>query len=750
MKNKPLLLKILAVCLLITLALTCVVGCKDKESYQVEIDKTQITLSAGTFVQLTATANKEGAVIEWASSDENVATVTSDGKVYGVNEGSADITAKYSTASATCKVVVEPSEIPVFISAKINGIIDTEYDLFSGDVATLELKLFDGANEIVSTFSVESSNTNVVDYEDGAIVAKGVGNAIVTFATTYKGETYQSSITVNVSKTLYIAMNKNEVDLSAATEGGDYPNVYDLAPSVYANSNELITDAEITYSVDTPDIVSVEDGVITALKKGKTKITLTYNYGEGNSASTFVEITVHLTEKTFKETILLSKFDFTESYKIGAEYVEGEVVYCQTTYSDGSVKSLDKAEFPLDEYKTGKYKVIVETTTANYTGEMILADMVINSKEELKNWPYYIRPSNWANNVALEYDGYVVLGKDIDYGGDAYYNELTSALVTNVTEGFVEISKTSNSVTYYSSGYTPSGELQTTSGYKPKFVGTFDGLGHCISNIKFAKSGVGLMGTYCSGTVKNLAMSSVTLAYYRTGAICFDFTGVAENLFLEGVISHGAAGSGLLATQCSSAPALLNISAVVSEGNQLSSSAILIGAVKAFDTASTKVCNLFGIGNLKMLASGGSELSNSVYNSISCETLQAFKTANKKVDAFAKNEYWDVTVSGFPIMKSAIGKLSKINLQATDGEGSVVTQVAKGGSVNIDIANYKTGAYVNNQAGFSTVTVSDINGVTYENGVLTVASNVSVGTQITLTVLNKLDGSVNTLNLTVK
>ena len=101
-------------------------------------------------------------------------------------------------------------------------------------------------------------------------------------------------------------------------------------------------------------------------------------------------------------------------------------------------------------------------------------------------------------------------------------------------------------------------------------------------------------------------------------------------------------------------------------------------------------------------------------------------------------------------MKSAIGKLTKINLQATDNEGTEVSKISAGSSVNIGIKNYKDGAYTNNQAGFSNITIDKVDGVSYSNGVLTVANTVAVNMQITLRVTNKLDGSVNILKLTVK
>ena len=99
MKNKK-LIKIFVLSLMSLLAFSCAFGCKAKKSYEVSLDKTQITLSAGTFVQLTATTNNLDSIVEWSSSLESVATVTSDGKVYGVNVGSATITAKYEKAKA--------------------------------------------------------------------------------------------------------------------------------------------------------------------------------------------------------------------------------------------------------------------------------------------------------------------------------------------------------------------------------------------------------------------------------------------------------------------------------------------------------------------------------------------------------------------------------------------------------------------------------------------------------------------------
>ena len=290
--------------------------------------------------------------------------------------------------------------------------------------------------------------------------------------------------------------------------------------------------------------------------------------------------------------------------------------------------------------------------------------------------------------------------------------------------------------------------MKIDTGYRPDFVGTFDGVGHCISNLYFTHNGLGMFGTYCSGTVKNLALTGLNITGYRKGAICFDFTGTAEDLFLEGVINASNLNTGLLSGSCSSTPNLRRVSAILSESTNRTDCGILIGSSLITDSSSIKLNNMYAIGGVGLLMSAANDIGVGLFNTFSCATLQTFIDAEKNINAFTST-LWDTT-SGFPIMRSAIGKLTKINLQATNDAGTVVTEVAAGSSVNIGIKKYGTkDTHINGQAGFSTITVAEIDGVTFENGVLSVASTVESGTQITLTVTNNLDGSTNTLKLTV-
>ena len=79
----------------------------------VTLNKTSLILEPGQEEQLTASVNPTNTTnktITWSSSNSSVAKVSSSGKVTGVQAGSAIITAKCGTVSASCEVTVFNSE----------------------------------------------------------------------------------------------------------------------------------------------------------------------------------------------------------------------------------------------------------------------------------------------------------------------------------------------------------------------------------------------------------------------------------------------------------------------------------------------------------------------------------------------------------------------------------------------------------------------------------------------------------------
>ncbi|MBO7604515.1 MAG: Ig domain-containing protein [Bacteroidales bacterium] len=82
----------------------------------VTLNKAEITLVEGEEETLAATVkpdNSKDKSVVWESSDEKVASVSNEGKVTAILEGSATITANSGTVSATCQVKVNAKQLEI-------------------------------------------------------------------------------------------------------------------------------------------------------------------------------------------------------------------------------------------------------------------------------------------------------------------------------------------------------------------------------------------------------------------------------------------------------------------------------------------------------------------------------------------------------------------------------------------------------------------------------------------------------------
>ena len=79
------------------------------EVAEIRLDRTTATIAPGETLQLNATvlpAEASGAILSWTSSDENIATVSENGLVTAVSEGTATITVASGNISTTCEIEV--------------------------------------------------------------------------------------------------------------------------------------------------------------------------------------------------------------------------------------------------------------------------------------------------------------------------------------------------------------------------------------------------------------------------------------------------------------------------------------------------------------------------------------------------------------------------------------------------------------------------------------------------------------------
>jgi uncharacterized protein YjdB len=134
-----------------------------------------------------------GRAVAWSSSDQNVATVTSDGRVIGVNPGTATVraTSEGVTGSATITVTATVRVSPSAVGVRDRGNTNR----------TAQLVATDHNGRVLSSTEVtwSSSNTAVATVDANGVVrgiSSGSGTATATITVTYRGATATATVTV--------------------------------------------------------------------------------------------------------------------------------------------------------------------------------------------------------------------------------------------------------------------------------------------------------------------------------------------------------------------------------------------------------------------------------------------------------------------------------------------------------------------------------------------------------------------------
>ena len=247
----------------------------------ITLNETNKTINKGNSYQLTATFNPTNAtnkIVNWSSSDPEVATVDGEGNVRAVGGGTATITAtsaENAEIKATCEVTVY---VPV-TGVKLNK---TELRLASGTsyqlIATVEPE--DATDNIVTWYT---SNTGVIKNLDqnGRFTAGTVGKAIVRVYTFWD----EFNATCNV--TVYTPVESVSID-NPPTELAVGDTV-----TLKATINPSGADyKDVSWSSNKPEIISVDSstGRIEAHKEGEATITVTTEDGEKTASCTIKAI----------------------------------------------------------------------------------------------------------------------------------------------------------------------------------------------------------------------------------------------------------------------------------------------------------------------------------------------------------------------------------------------------------------------------------------------------------------------------
>lgn len=196
-----------------------VVGEKVKK---ITLNKTSVTLNRGaknrTFQLKKAIKNKNATYkgVSWYSSNKNVATVNSTGKVTIKHRGKVVITVKArdgSNKSAKCTITVKQLVTKIIFNK------NNKYDVDYGKSITLKASV-EPSDASIKTIKWKSSNTKVLTVnQKGKVTARDLGSAVIT-ASAIDGSGVKVSRRVNVNVTMNTKLthkqfvsNKEYVDM---------------------------------------------------------------------------------------------------------------------------------------------------------------------------------------------------------------------------------------------------------------------------------------------------------------------------------------------------------------------------------------------------------------------------------------------------------------------------------------------------------------------------------------------------------
>ena len=261
----------------------CLTAC---ETLPETIPVTSVTISqptaemiVGETVQLKATVlpdNASDKTIQWASSKQSVATISENGLVTAIAEGSSTITATAGEKSISCQVIVSKKVIAV-TSIYLNK---KELTLVEGEEETLVATIMP-ENATDKTVEWSSSSPDIARVNNGQITAIKAGEATITAKVGEQSASCKVIVSNRVIAVESIELNKTSVDL---VEGDSDILVATVKP-------DNATDTRVTWSSNNTAVAAVSaTGVVTAKAAGSATITATTEDG-GKTATCTVTVT---------------------------------------------------------------------------------------------------------------------------------------------------------------------------------------------------------------------------------------------------------------------------------------------------------------------------------------------------------------------------------------------------------------------------------------------------------------------------
>lgn len=405
-----------------------------------------------------------------------------------------------------------------------------------------------------------SSNPSVATVKNGTVTAVKAGTVEITAESATDKAICRVTVTEKAKSVPALSISSTDVELFIGRE-------FDLQPLFVLDGQKVnASEYTINYSVDVAGVISVADGVVTALDVGTAEITVSVTYG-----GTFYQKKVTITVRDSKNYLALDSNKMALCY---GKTVSGADNSLQTTadlsytmYLNGvaqpgkseGVVFTSSNESVVTVSGTGKVTATgigYADVTAAFRGETYTVSVTVGTPiatvADLNALSYAYRdaedqtkaPDLWGS------DRIYVLAKDIDFGGAAFYGIATACHRNKDGDGY----------------WRTNHEILNPPSSPYSFAGVINGAGHTIKNMTLSPVwaqwnqyffiGAHFVG-YLSGRLENIAFTnlkvgdSVSQAIQHCGLVSkLQGSASLNSIYLEATINAGAfaSDSGLLVT----------------------------------------------------------------------------------------------------------------------------------------------------------------------------------------------------------
>lgn len=254
----------------------------------ISLSQTTATVGQGQAVSLNETiapANASNKNVTWKSSDENVATVSSQGVVTGVAEGTATITVKTVDGGFEATSTITVSDNTISVSGV--SLAQITATVVKGQTVSLT-ETIAPANASNKNVTWKSSDETIATVNNGVVSGVSAGNVTITVKTVDGGFEATSTITVTDN-----TVSVTGISLSQTTASMEIGQTLSLTETI---SPAEATNKNVSWKSGNESVATVSDGVVTAVGAGTATITATTTDGakEASCAVTVVPAVVEV------------------------------------------------------------------------------------------------------------------------------------------------------------------------------------------------------------------------------------------------------------------------------------------------------------------------------------------------------------------------------------------------------------------------------------------------------------------------